>query len=112
MQRHKQYGDFVPRFRKTALLYSALLGIKVVGSTLCKLIILEKISRSDHTYLKDNWLDIINYSLMGEILQKLEDTEIKKAGLKFLNPNEAAAFLNRPTAPPQLKKSSGELFRK
>tara|TARA_R100001443_G_scaffold39402_2_gene52717 strand:+ start:418 stop:708 length:291 start_codon:yes stop_codon:yes gene_type:complete len=75
MQRHKQYGDFVPRFRKTALLYSALLGIKVVGSTLCKLIILEKISRSDHTYLKDNWLDIINYSLMGEILQKLEDTE-------------------------------------
>ena len=42
----------------------------------------------------------------------IEDKEIKKAGLKFLNPNEAAAFLNRPTAPPQLKTSSGELFRK
>ena len=45
-------------------------------------------------------------------VEKLENKEIKKAGLKFLNPNEAAAFLNRPTAPPQLKKSSGELFRK
>jgi len=45
-------------------------------------------------------------------LKKLKDKEIKKAGLKFLNPNEAAAFLNRPTAPPQLKRSSGELFKK
>ena len=45
-------------------------------------------------------------------IKKLEDKEIKKAGLKFLNPNEAAAFLNRPTAPPQLKTSGGELFRK
>ena len=43
---------------------------------------------------------------------KDQDKEIKKAGLKFLNPNEAAAFLNRPTAPPQLKTSGGELFRK
>ena len=45
-------------------------------------------------------------------IKKLEDKEIKKAGLKFLNPNEAAAFLNRPTAPPQLKTSSSKLFRK
>ena len=35
-----------------------------------------------------------------------------KAGLNFLNPKEASAFLNRPTAQPQLKTSSGELFRK
>ena len=77
-QRHNQYGDFVPRFKKTAALYAALLGIKVVGSTICKLIILEKLSRSGHTYIKDNWLDIINYSLMGEILQKLEDQEKKQ----------------------------------
>ncbi len=45
-------------------------------------------------------------------IRKLEDKEIKQAGLKFLNSNEAEAFLNRPTAPPQLKTSSGELFRK
>tara|TARA_X000001316_G_C921571_1_gene36051 strand:- start:1072 stop:1359 length:288 start_codon:yes stop_codon:yes gene_type:complete len=77
-ERHNQYGDFVPRFKKTALLYTALLGIKVAGSTICKLIILEKLSRSGHTYVKDNWLDIINYSLMGEILQKLEDQETKE----------------------------------
>ena len=56
----------------------------------------------------------INYIVAsaGDRFQKLEDKEIKKAGLKFLNPNEAEAFLNRPTAPPQLKTSSGELFRK
>ncbi len=45
-------------------------------------------------------------------IKKLKDNEIKKAGLKFLNPNDAGAFLNRPTAPPQLKIKSGELFKK
>ena len=45
-------------------------------------------------------------------IKKLEDNQIRKAGLKFLNPNEAGAFLNRPTAPPQLKRSSGKLFKK
>ena len=45
-------------------------------------------------------------------IKKLEDNQIRKAGLKFLNPNEAGAFLNRPTAPPQLKRSSGQLFKK
>ena len=45
-------------------------------------------------------------------IKKVEDNQIKKAGLKFLNPNDAGAFLNRPTAPPQLKRSSGQLFKK
>ena len=45
-------------------------------------------------------------------IKKLEDKQIRKAGLKFLNPNEAGTFLNRPTAPPQLKTSSGQLFKK
>ena len=29
-------------------------------------------------------------------IKKLKDNQIKKAGLKFLNPNDAEAFLNRP----------------
>ncbi len=45
-------------------------------------------------------------------IKKLKDNEIKKAGLKFLNTNDAGAFLNRATAPPQLKIKSGELFKK
>jgi len=56
-QRHNQYGDFVPRFKKTAALYAALLGIKVVGSTICKLIILEK--RKYITYLPNHSRSVV-----------------------------------------------------
>ena len=37
---------------------------------------------------------------------------MRKAGLKFLKPNEAGVFLNRPTSPTQLTSNSGQLFKK
>jgi ectoine hydroxylase-related dioxygenase (phytanoyl-CoA dioxygenase family) len=43
-------------------------------------------------------------------LKKLPNSEIVKAGDKFLEVGSANAFLTRPTAPPGLKKKSGKLF--
>ena len=44
-------------------------------------------------------------------IKKVKDKEIIKAGLSFLNPNQADTFLKRPTAPPELKTKSGKLFK-
>ena len=74
-ERHTQYGDFTKRFKKTARMFTGYLEQTIPGSKVCKIIILEKLSRSDVTYHKDNWLDIINYAAMGDILQRVEEKE-------------------------------------
>jgi hypothetical protein len=43
-------------------------------------------------------------------LKKLPNSEIVKAGDKFLEVGSANTFLTRPSAPPELKKKSGKLF--
>jgi ectoine hydroxylase-related dioxygenase (phytanoyl-CoA dioxygenase family) len=43
-------------------------------------------------------------------LKKLPNSEIVKAGDKFLEVKNADAFLKRPTAPPELTKKGGKLF--
>ena len=52
------------------------------------------------------------FYLLLVVFKKRIMEKINSFSLKFLNPNEAGAFLNRPTAPPQLKMKSGELFKK
>ena len=59
-------------------MFTGYLEQPIPGSKVCKIIILEKLSRSDVTYQRDNWLDIINYAAMGDILQQLEEKEKKE----------------------------------
>tara|TARA_R100000329_G_scaffold104536_1_gene85808 strand:+ start:6816 stop:7094 length:279 start_codon:yes stop_codon:yes gene_type:complete len=71
-ERGTQYGDFATRFQRTAQSLSNLIKAPVSGSDICKIMIVEKLSRSHDNYIEDNWIDIINYAAMADSLQKEE----------------------------------------
>jgi len=71
-ERGTQYGNFVERFKRTAQSLTQLIQAPVTGSDICKMMIVEKLSRSKEIYLEDNWVDIINYAAMADALQKEE----------------------------------------
>lgn len=78
-QRGNAYGNHMQRFAKTARMVSALLSNNLKPHHIASIIIVEKLSRSESSFSKDNWLDIINYAVIGYELQSQEDINDTKA---------------------------------
>tara|TARA_B100000282_G_scaffold108442_1_gene76938 strand:+ start:888 stop:1172 length:285 start_codon:yes stop_codon:yes gene_type:complete len=82
-ERGKTYGNHKVRFDRTARMVSGLLQINLKPHHIASIIIIEKLSRSEKGFKKDNWLDIINYAAIACDLQSKEgqfdDTKTKKS---------------------------------
>ena len=80
-ERGKTYGNHKVRFDRTARMVSGLLQINLKPHHIASIIIIEKLSRSEKGFKKDNWLDIINYAAIACDLQSKEgqfdDTKTK-----------------------------------
>ena len=82
-ERGKNYGNHMQRFERTARMVSGLLQINLRPHHIASIIIIEKLSRAEKAFKRDNWLDIINYSAIACDLQSKEeqqtDTNTKKS---------------------------------
>lgn len=73
--RMKDYGTPLDNHTKTAALFSAYLGIPITAEQVCYLNILQKISRSIHSFKRDNLVDIVGYAYNLQMVQDERETK-------------------------------------
>lgn len=65
-QRADDYGDATESFRRIAVIWSAILGVKVTAEQVAACMIGLKLGRlSNETSHEDSWVDIIGYAALG-----------------------------------------------
>jgi len=67
-QRQDTYGDPTINLGRTAAMWSAYLGKRVDSHDVAQMMVLLKVSRSRHTYNRDNYVDQVAYTLIAERL--------------------------------------------
>lgn len=67
--RNDSYGDPRINLGRIALFWSAYVGVNITASDVAKMMTLVKISRTKHTYVRDNYLDGVAYLLLAEELE-------------------------------------------
>ena len=67
--RMKDYGTPLDNHTLTAELFSAYLGVPITAEQVCYLNILQKISRSVHSFKRDNLVDIAGYTYNLQMIQ-------------------------------------------
>lgn len=66
--RRADYGSPADNHARTALLWSAYLGVTVSATDVCMLNILQKVSRQRHACKRDNLVDIAGYAANADLL--------------------------------------------
>lgn len=71
--RQKDYGHPLDDYRRTAALWSAVLGVEVTASQAILCMILLKVSRECHKHKRDNLVDMAGYAkCLMQVEEKLE----------------------------------------
>lgn len=74
--RMKDYGTPLDNHTITAGLFSAYLGIPITAEQVCYLNILQKISRSVHSFKRDNLVDIAGYTYNLQMIHDERETKL------------------------------------